>query len=301
MPASVGVRFAHAAVQAIADDAGVDVLHIKGPAVDERLLERRGEEDPDTGALVERVVPRSSADADVLVRPSHVGLLVDAMRRHGWSTKFRFEDGSAFEHASTMVHKYVAPMDVHRSFPGITLSPEAAFDRMWADRHAVPIAGYACEVPSLTAQRVLLLLHAARGGVSGKPDVERCWGNASDAERAEVDVLAAELAAEVALAAATGRLHLYRGRREHDLWRALSSGETSLVRIWAARVRAEPSYAARLRTALRLVQPKPGRLAQSLGRRLTRRELAVAYAERGRTGMMELGRLIRESARGGHR
>ncbi len=292
MPASVGVRFAHAAVQALADDAGVDVLHIKGPAVDDRLLERRLEEDPETGVADEHVVPRISADADVLVRPSHVGLLVDAMRSHGWTTKFRFEDGSAFEHASTMVHEYVAPMDVHRSFPGIGLEPEAAFDRLWADRHGVPIAGYRCEVPSLPAQRALLLLHAARGGVGGNADVPRSWEAATATERAEIDALTSDLRAEVAIGAATGRLHLYTGRREHALWQALSSGESSLVRIWAARVRAEPTYADRYRTAVRLLRPNPRRLEQALGRRPTRGELVGAYVERGRRGIQELGRLL---------
>ncbi len=292
MPASVGVRFAHAAVQAIAEDYGVDVLHIKGPAVDERLLELGVEGEPGTGVRIAHRVPRRSVDADVLVRPSHVERLIEAMRRHGWTTKFRFEDGSAFEHAATMAHPYLAPMDVHRSFPGVGVQPEAAFDRLWRERHTIPIAGYDCDVPSVASQRVLLLLHAARGVVKDNADVQRCWVDIAENERADIDALGAELRAEVALAAATGRLHLFAGRRDHDLWRALSSGESSLVRIWAARVRAEPTSAARLRTAVRLVLPNPRRYEQSLGRGLSRGEILAAYLRRARTGVRELGRLV---------
>lgn len=64
------------------------------------------------------------------------------MRRHGWSTTYRFEDGSAFEHAQTMGHRALAPVDVHRRFPGLGDDAEAAFEMLWADRHDTPIAGY---------------------------------------------------------------------------------------------------------------------------------------------------------------
>ena len=82
MPLKVGVRLTHAAVQAIADEAGVDVLHIKGPAVHPSLLATVEEEGPDGETVV---VPRDrgSIDADVLVRPRHVVRLLDAMRDDG--------------------------------------------------------------------------------------------------------------------------------------------------------------------------------------------------------------------------
>ena len=297
MPQSVGIRFVHAAVQAVADGYGVDLLHIKGPTVDEQLLDREQLQDPETGQSVFREVLRLSVDADVLVRPSHLDALIAAMRLHGWSTAYRFEDGSPFEHASTMHHASLSPLDVHRAFPGIGVDPEVAFERLWTGRHTTLIAGYPCEVPSLTGQRLVLLLHAARGPVAGHVDVRRSWTEATEDERGEVEQLACDLCAEVALAAATGRLDEFRASREHALWAALSTGETSPVRVWAARVRAEPTRWAAFRTAVRLVLPKPGRLAESLGRPPTRREIAAAYVDRTRWGVAEVGRFVQSRAR----
>src|SRR6188474_529338 len=106
MPPAVGIRFAHAALQVLAEENGIDLLHIKGPAVDHSLLEAREPVAGDVEIADEArlVVSRASIDADVLVRPAHVDRLFDVVHRHGWTTKYRFEDGSAFEHAATLVH-----------------------------------------------------------------------------------------------------------------------------------------------------------------------------------------------------
>ena len=82
MPRSVGIRLTHASLQVLADDHGIDVLHIKGPAVDESLLEVRASEDATTSGRVERVA-RQSIDADVLVRPAHVERLFEVMHDTG--------------------------------------------------------------------------------------------------------------------------------------------------------------------------------------------------------------------------
>ena len=293
IPLAVAIRFTHACLQALGEDGGADLLHIKGPAVDEQLLDGVEVPDPNTGQPVSRAVPRPSIDVDVLVRPRHLGVLVEVMGHYGWSTAYRFRDGSPFEHASTMHHGVLAPIDVHRAFPGIGVDPEVAFERLWADRHTTLIAGYPCTVPSLTGQRLILLLHATRGPVAGHVDVRRSWTDATEAERSAVEQLARDLHAEVALAAATGRLDDFRSSREHDLWAALSTGETSPVKMWAVRVRAEPTRRARVRTAVRLVLPKPGRLTESLGRPPTRREIAAAYVDRARWGVAEVSRTIR--------
>ena len=126
---------------------------------------------------------------------------------------------SAFEHAATLVHPFLAPVDVHRQFPGMDANPTAAFERLWEERHAVPIAGLDCPVPSLTAQRLVLVLHATRAGQLQHSDIQRSWTFATDDERAAVRRLADELGAEVALAAGTGRLADYDGTRGYELWR----------------------------------------------------------------------------------
>lgn len=281
MPWSVGIRFSHAALQALADDHGVDLLHIKGPAVDDSL----------GGAT------RQSIDADVLVRPSHVERLIAAMHEHGWRTQYRFEDGSAFEHASTLVHPFLAPVDVHRRFPGIDGESAAAFERLWVDRSNTDLAGMPCAVPSLAAQRLVLIVHATRAGDLNHPDIQRSWRDATDDERRSVTDLAGEIGAGLALAAGTGTLHEHVGERGYDLWRVLSTGESSRAQLWMARIRAAPTRRAGVRTAVRLVVPNRHRMETTLGRPPTRGEVAAAYAHSARRGAREVTRMLGSAVR----
>lgn len=300
MPVSAGIQLGAAALQVLAEDHAVDLIHIKGPAVDDSLLEvgpgAHTDTETDTGAAGGRPVPRSSVDVDVLVRPGHVERLFAAMRDNGWVLMYGFTDGSAFEHAATWMREGVAAADVHRAFPGIGAEPEAAFDRLFRDGHRMPLAGYPCTVPSVTAQRLILILHAVRGGDLAGSDIRRAWTEASQDERDQVDLLAADLGAQVALAAATGRLERYRGSREYALWRALSTGERSRRTLWWARVRAQPGLPAALRTAVRLVAPKSGRLRHSVGHEPTPREVAGAWAGQARLVLAELADGLRRWA-----
>lgn len=287
-----GVELASASLQVIAEDASVDALHIKGPSVHPVLLASQVSVDPVSGASIRRSVARPSIDIDVLVRPSHVDRLFAAMAAHRWVMAYRFEDGSAFEHASTWLREGLAAADVHRTFPGFGIDHEAAFDRLWADRQPMDIGGYLCQVPSLTAQRLILILHATRGGDLGGGDIQRAWTLATLHDRAEVDALAAELGATVALAAGTGRLDQHRDAREHDLWRALSTGNHSRLALWKARVRAQPTAWGRVRTAVKLASPKPGRLRHVLGRDPTPIEVGRAWGKDVLTVAAEVGRRL---------
>jgi hypothetical protein len=169
----VGIRFTHATIQVLAEANGIDLLHIKGPAVDDRLLAVLPTDDPPSGAP--GTVARYSVDADVLVRPAHVDRLFEVMHGHGWTTAYHFADGSAFEHAATLTHPVLSPADVHRRFPGIGIDAATAFERLWAERHTALIAGTPCPVPSLRAQRLVLIVHAARGGALYHSDIQRSW------------------------------------------------------------------------------------------------------------------------------
>lgn len=289
MPVPVGVRLGSAALQVLAEDAGVDVLHIKGPAA---LSFEQEDGWPEISEGWEATfTPRPSVDVDLLVRPSHVDQLFATLTAHGWELAYRFEDGSAFEHASTWLRRGLAAADVHRTFPGFGVDGEVAFERLWRERRQVLIAGYPCTIPSSAAQRLILILHAARGGDLGGDDLRRAWGCATAEQRSQVDALACDLGASAALAAGTGRLEEHRGSREYALWRALSTGERSLLRLWVARVQAQPTIAARLRTALVLVAPKPGRLRHLLGRDPRAHEVAAAW-------VTQLGDAVRAAARG---
>lgn len=274
LPYRVGVAFTHAAVQDAADGV-VDALHIKGLAIAQELT------DP---------LKRSSrgTDADVLVRPSHVGLLRTTLEAHGWSLYSAFEDGSSFEHATALSHPKLASLDIHRGFPGITVDPAVAFDRLWRDRATQTIAGIDCPVPSVTAQRLILLLNTARGATAHR-DVTHVWQEASEAEKQSVRALAKELGAEVAMAAAIGELHHWTHRRDHDMWYYLSTGTGTAAQLWWARTKAERTPWASLRRGFRLVLPTRHRMRLAAHRELTHGELVAAYWQRVR-GRLRWGR-----------
>lgn len=256
---AAAVHLTHAVVQVVADDAGVDALHIKGPALDEVL---RVVTHPETGSVA---WSRSSTDTDVWVRPQHVERMIRALRASGWWIEYHFQDGSPFRHATTLMHDHFAPVDLHRRFPGIYADPESAFEAVWQGRKKAQIAGVDCLVPDLTAQRLILVLHAVRSRNSA--DIDRAYTAVDVLERAAVDELARQVKADVALAAGTDRLDDYRGRREYRLWKAIRDGESSRARMWLARVAAEPTLRDRVSTGWALVAPKTDRLQATLGRR----------------------------------
>ena len=66
------VTLTHGYVQLLADECGVDLLHLKGRAVDEQLWQRSASGEPG---------PRYSLDVDVRVRPAHVDRFVRSPTR----------------------------------------------------------------------------------------------------------------------------------------------------------------------------------------------------------------------------
>ena len=283
VPLHATVALAHAELQVLAEDQGVDLLHIKGPALDPSLL--RPWPDDGTGS------PRASIDADVLVRPSHVGRLLSTLETNGWRCLYDFADGSAFEHAATWARDDLSSVDVHRYFPGIERDAERAFDALWSDRSHQMIAGVDCTVPSLPAQRLIVLIHAARGrGPRSAADRERAWFALERHDREEIDALADELGARVALRAGTGRLESVRGERTYPLWRHLTTSDGSLLGLWWARVRSAPDARTAVRVGVRMLVPNAHRMETQLGRPPTRRELASAYRRRMVFGVSTLRR-----------
>lgn len=278
IPVALRVHLSHAALQAIADDTGVDVLHVKGPAVADEL---RPSMPATSGTDAEETVPipRLSSDADVLVRPRHLDTYMAALAAHGWRTVYRFETGSPFQHAASLWHHYLGYADIHRRFPGVGRDPEVAFDRFWSTRTTRMIAGYPCQVPAITTQRFLLLLHAARSGGPRHGDVQTVWQRAREEDRQAVRSLARELRGEVALAAATGHLEDFRDDPQHDLWAMYTSGGTRLDE-WRARLKAAPNLGAAADVAVRSVLVNTDHLAVELGHKPSAREICSEFFAR---------------------
>lgn len=275
------VQLGHAAVQYVAERAKVDVLHIKGPALDRAISPK----------------PRYSTDADVLVRPSQVGRLIDMLCAQGWVVQFRFGQGSPFEHAATLLHSQWGLLDVHRWFPGLPRG-ESTFDALWTGRHTLQIAGVACPVPSLLAQRLIVLLHAARGdSPRAAEDLQRLWTTADTPTRTAVAELADRLGAQVGFAAVTGHLDDYRDTPEGRMWMAFRSDGPRLEE-WGARLRLASSWRWRVHVLGGMLSVSKPFLRSKLGRDPQRAEVAQAWFARLATGAGEAVQLVLKRLRG---
>ncbi|MFZ2502245.1 MAG: 2-nitropropane dioxygenase, partial [Nocardioides sp.] len=205
LPVPVRVHLAHAVIERIALDAGVDLLHVKGPATDPRL-------DPQT---------RSSSDVDVLVRPAHLADFQQALAAAGWRKFSSIERGSAFSHAANWWHDHWGYVDVHAHWPGARIDAEAAYDVFAEGGYLLPIAHQPCRVPGLVAQGLLRVMHEGR---SRAGDPGRLAFLEHGSWLADVESLAQRVDAELALAAGLGQLDRFREDPAYDLWRFFGQG-----------------------------------------------------------------------------
>jgi hypothetical protein len=277
VPLRVRLAFTHAALQVLATEAQVDLLHIKGVAAD-----------PSIGDVV-----GPGSDADVLVRPQHVPRFLVELHRRGWQLYTDFESGSPFGHAATFFHDSWGFGDVHRHFPGIGVPPDEAFELLWSDRTTTSLAGITGPVPSRAGQLLILVLNVARSaGISSRLEMVRgLWAETPAELRREVTAMVADLRAEVAFSAGLGELQRHRGRREYLLWKVSSQGGTRLEE-WVARIWAAPGPGAAVRLALRAPLVNTEHLALRIGHRPTRLEVLREFVARPYRGLaQEVGRL----------
>lgn len=278
VPVHLLTHLMHAFLQHAADDAGIDILHVKGPAVHEELWQR-GDDGP---------TPRRSTDADVLVRPGDAQRFLDLLVAAGCEQKTSFTSGSPFEHAANVWSDQLGHADIHRRFPGIEVRPERAFDALWARREYVEIAHQRCAVPALEDQRLVLLLHAARSGGANRHDKVRAWDEASPSVQASLLRRVDELEANVGLAAALGTLDEYRHHPSYLLWDQFSRNpEHTRTDEWIARWKASRSPRQRLSVLVRALQVNTDRLAMDLGREPTPAEVTAAKRDRFRRALRE--------------
>lgn len=255
IPLWARVHLSHAAVETLARDAGVDLLHIKGPAVLPGLRERA----------------YGSNDVDVIVRPSHLGRFEAALAHAGWDRRSDLESGSVFQHAANWYHPSWGYVDVHAHWPGPRVGPEQVYAEFAAGDHVQEIAHVACRVPNRAAQILILVLHAGRTpGRSG--DVATAWHAVTPDDRAAVQEMAGRLRAETGLAAGLGELDSVRGDPEADLWRVLLLGGSRVDEL-RARLRAAPDRRAAAKLLLSSVRVNRDYLRMELGRPPTRADV----------------------------
>lgn len=279
------VTLAHGYVQLLADEYGVDILHLKGRAVDERLWQRSASGEPG---------PRYSLDVDVLVRPAHVDRFVAALLAHDWHKVTGFVEGSAFAHAMNLRHRYLGNVDLHRWWPGFGVSAHEAFDRLWDEHLATrEIANVRCTVPDLAMQRLVLLLHAGRTGGVAHADYDACWRTASVEERAEVRALAEQFDAQIAFAAAIGELDEHRRKPEYLLWRHFSRGSQNRWDEWAGRWRAARGLRGKAQVVRGFVSINPDLMRERIGHEPTTRDYVAEYGLRVRSAAADIARSVR--------
>lgn len=273
IPLGVRLQFARAAVQVIAERAGIRLLHIKGDTVDTDI----------------RRSPRGGSDVDVLVDPAAVRAMHRELAMRGWTVYSTFMDGSPFGHAQTYHHPNWGFLDLHRRFPGIRIADRAAFELLWAGHGTHDAVGADCPVPSVDFQVVLLVLNAARDVRRLGGEARQVWMAQSPRERDRRSALVRALRADAAYAVTMGRLDLCRGRREYLLWKAVSQGGSRGAEWWGRVVAARTPLEA-MQTLFRAPLANRSMLAHELGRNPTATELAAATARRFRTGFALVAR-----------
>lgn len=282
VPLDARLRLGHAVLQAIADDNGIDLLHIKGYSVDEGLY----------------FSGRASSDVDVLVRPEQAARFVDLIAGHEWRHVTSFRTGSVFEHAAVSRHDTWGYVDVHRVIPGVGLAAGAAFDRLWATSRITAIAERECRVPSRIHQALVIALHEARAHRNMTHDTDHLRSALGTAEWTTVANEALAFDAEIAWAAATGDLDRFTWHREHALWTAVR-GRAGRFELLRARARAARSLRQKVGIFAAAALPNRDHLRMSLGREPRARDLVGDVVTRVRIAIAAISPRGRDGRRRG--
>lgn len=131
----------------LAREAGIKAVFIKGPLLHDQGLRAR----------------EHSGDVDVWVEPSRVGELSHALEDWGWDLLPEIWHGTEVNHSETLAPRiWGCEIDVHRRFPGSSLSDREEFREM--ERHTIPLefAGFSFPVPQPQIHRIIFALHTIR-------------------------------------------------------------------------------------------------------------------------------------------
>ena len=186
----VWVDLLHAEVAYLLREAGVPVLHVKGPAV-QQWLYAEGE--------------RPSGDVDVLVSPDRMQDALDTLYAAGFVDRFPgVNRRTSTDHAIAVRRMDPAvgldEVDVHDRFEGLETPAVKAFEVLWRHREPAELAHQPVWFPDLPSRAVLVCVNAARDpGPKPLEDVRRLV--AADVEWDLVVALAGRLGALPALRA----------------------------------------------------------------------------------------------------
>ena len=261
MPIGARVHLAHAVVQHLADDAGVDLLHIKGPAFlpdlrpPESSLQRRRRPGP----------PQPPAPASS-----------PRWSRSAGSKRTDFATGSVFAHAANWWHDDWGWVDVHVQLARRHDRPRGGVRR--ARRGRAPPAHRPHRLPGARPHRPAPRAGAPRGPLHRVDPTSTTPGRArTTPSRLGCARWPATLDAEVALAAGLGELEHFRDHPTYALWRHVCTGGSRLDE-WRARLKAAPTARARAELVAGVFRVNRDHLGMELGRPPTRQDLRRAPA-----------------------
>ncbi|MBP2411523.1 hypothetical protein JOF48_000322 [Arthrobacter stackebrandtii] len=142
------VLLIHAQLAYLSEVTGTRALLIKGPGASLQGLR----------------ATHQSTDADIWVDPTDEDTFMSRLQDLGWQRRPTDPSGSPFPpHATTLYHKeWPCDIDVHHHIPGMEKSSETCFEKFWAERSSILIAGQSIPVPSISGSVVILALNALR-------------------------------------------------------------------------------------------------------------------------------------------
>lgn len=184
MPMKQAVNLAHALCQAVADEAGVRALFLKGPTAAMQGL---------------RSSSHVSGDVDALCVPADRDAMEAGLRARGWRLRPVSTAAREFTtHSVTFIHdSWPCDIDLHTTFPGMLADPVTTFDALWERREEHLLAGVPVMTPDRVAQFLILVLHGLRspGLVRNAQEIERARSmyrsELTDCERAALRELVA--------------------------------------------------------------------------------------------------------------
>ena len=143
-----GVLLGHALVARLADNLGIRVFFIKGPASVLQGLRQT----------------KVSTDVDAFVDPAKLEELLQGLRERGWRKRPVDPDGTTFlKHSVTVLHpEWPCCIDIHFRFPGMEQPASDCFESLWAKTDTISLAGQRMRIPSKELGVLFLALHALR-------------------------------------------------------------------------------------------------------------------------------------------
>lgn len=263
VPLKARIMLSHAHLQQLAEKYSVDLLHIKGYIFGEDTYPSN----------------RTSTDVDVLVRPEHVQVFIDAVTGAGWEILTTFETGSDYHHAMTIYHPTWGLADIHRAFPGLGTDAYKSFEQLWHYRRTKIIASYPCYTTSLVDSRIIVYVHDARSTSPNKSDVTYLEQILSEEDKTQLQARVVDLDAELAYAASIGKIDDYVNHADYLLWKTASQQSSNITR-WYARIQSASGLRAKIKTLNDIFRVNRDHLAMELGHKPSQQEVWAKFIAR---------------------